>query len=185
MGVNNNKVNQGKKPAIIDTNSGLFGRTTLIEAAICGHHQICKYLITEQKANTEARDYYQMTALIHAAYSNSLELIKELLQYKANCKARDKSGRHAVYLAACEGNLDALKLLVKNDGDVVDLKGLNGDAPLIAASKRGYVDVCKYLVEENKADIDLKDDWGKTALQYTCNPEIINIFKKKNLVAKK
>ena len=74
---------------------------------------------------------------------------------------------------------------MKNDGDVVDLKGLNGDAPLIAASKRGYVDVCKYLVEENKADIDLKDDWGKTALQYTCNPEIINIFKKKSFVAKK
>ena len=35
---------------IVDANSGFNGRTILMITARCGHHQVCKYLITEQKA---------------------------------------------------------------------------------------------------------------------------------------
>ena len=179
MSVKNNEVNQGKKPTLVDTNSGSFGRTPFISAASRGHHQICKYLITEQKANLEARDDGQNTALIQAAFLNKPEIIKVLLQNKANCKAKDKYGGHAAYCAAMNGYLDTLKLLVENDGDVIDLKGLNEETPLIAASLRDEGDVCKYLVEEKKANTKLKDNDGKTALQYAYNQEIIEILKKK------
>ena len=79
MGVKNNEVNQGKNPRLVDTNSGYNGNTPLILAARGGHHQICKYLITEQKANLEARDKNQWTAIIYAALFNKTEVIKVLL----------------------------------------------------------------------------------------------------------
>jgi len=195
MGVEINEVNQGKKPTLVDTNSGTYecppmipamcgiwklcdGRTPLILAALYGHHHVCQYLIKEQKANLEAKDDNRNTALICAASSNNLEVLKVLLKYKANCRAKGKDGCHAAYVAAFNGNVDALKMLVEKDGDVIDLKGPNGETPLITASKKGYVGLCKYLLEEKKANINLKDNDGKTALQHAEDLRIIGILKK-------
>ena len=178
MGVKNNEVNQGQKPTLVDTNSGHDRRTPLIIAAHCGHHQICQYLITEQKANLEARDDDQRTALICAAFFNKIEVITLLLHLKADVKAKDRYGCHAAYLAACNGYLDALKMLVENDGNVIDLRGYNGETPLIRASQRGMVDMCKYLVWEMKANINLRDNNGKSAIQYA-NRKTIEILKNK------
>ena len=169
MGVKNNKFNQGKRPTFVDINAGYRGRSPLIEAAIFGHHQVCKYLIAELKANLEARDDYQMTALIWAACSNTSEVIKVLLKNNANYKAKSKTGNHAAYYAAVYGYLDALKMLMEEDGDVIDLEGRNGETPLIAASKWDRVDVSKYLVEAKNANVDLKDDEGKTAVKHINN----------------
>ena len=160
MGVTINEANQGNNPTLVDSNSGYNRRTPLILAAWCGHHQVCEYLITEQKANLEARDGDQRTALIQAAISNNTKILKVLLQNNANAKAKDRYRRHAAYLASYDGNLDALKMLVKYDGDVIDLKGWNGETPLIAASRSGMVDVCKYLVAEINANLKLKDNYG-------------------------
>ena len=200
LGVKNNEANKNfyfinlfsklikekEKQRLVDIKSDFKGRTPLITAAACGHHQICQYLISEQKANLEARDYVQGTALIHAV--KHCEVIKVLLKYNANCKAKDKIGSHAAYWAAKFGHLDALKMLVEEDGDVIDLKGWNGQTPLIAASIYGRVDVCKYLVEEKNANVNLKDDDGKTALQHTSiqqtsikNMDIIRILRKEGL----
>ena len=193
MGVKNNEVNPGKKPRLVDTNCGFTpnsGSTPLISAAFYGHHQVCAYLITEQNANLEARDDDQFTALIHAASSNKTEVIKVLLQKNANVKAKSKCGIHAAYLAADYGYLEALKILVEKDEDVINLKGLNGETPLITASGWGNVDVCKYLVEEKNANVDLKDDTGMTALKHADDlhadrvyehAEIIKIFKKRRI----
>ena len=180
MGVKTNEVNQPKKPTLVDTNTGYRGRSPLIEAAISGHHQVCKYLITEQNANLEVRDDYQMTALIWAACSNKCEVIKLLLKNNANYKAKSKAGHHAAYHAAWYGSLEALKMLVEEDGGVIDLKGRNGETALIAASICGRVDVCKYLVEEKNANVNLKDNQGRSALEHLQHHNIIKIMKKQN-----
>jgi len=177
MGVKNNRFNQGKKPTLVDINAGYRGRSPLIEAAIFGHHQVCKYLIAELKANLEARDDYQMTALMHAVASNKTEVITVLLQHNASVKAKYPDDRHPAYYAAYNGHLNALKMLVEKDADVID-KGWNGETLLIAASRMSRVDVCKYLVEEKYANVNLKDDDGKTALEHAEDPEIIKSLKK-------
>ena len=180
MGVKNNEVNHGKKPTLVDTNIGYRGSTPLIWAAQHGRHNVCHYLIKEQKANLEVRDDYQATALIYAVLFNKTEVIKVLLQYKANCKVKSIVGSHAAYWSAYKGNLDALKMLVQSDGDVVDLKGFNGETPLIAASRNGLIAVCKFLVEEKNATVNLKDNDGKIALHHAKeNTEIIEILKSK------
>ena len=197
MGVKNNEVNKGKKPRLVDCKcyTHCFGKTPLISAASLGHHQICEYLITEQNANLEARDdgqsiLGQSTALISAVKSSykvvneNNEVIRLLLQHKADVKAVDEYGGHAAYIAACDGNIDALMMLMENDRDVINLKGPNGETPLIAASRKGYVDLCKYLVEEKNANINLEDDDGKNALQHATDPEIIAAITEKMLRSK-
>ena len=178
MGVKNNEINQGENPRLVDTNSGFYGRTPLISAAKYGHHHVCQYLIKEQKANLEAMNDYQSTALFYAARFNKTEVIKVLLQYKANCTAIGKNGSQAAFWVASHGNLDALKMLVEKDGDVIDLKRWNGETPLIVASRKGMVAVCEYLVEEMNANVNLKDSFGLTALSYATNPVTIEILKK-------
>ena len=176
MGVNKNQVNLGKKLTLVDTNSGHLGSTPLMEAARFGHHEVCEYLITQENANLEAIDNDQRTALIIASSRNKTEVIKVLLQHKANVMARTKNGSHAAYLAALIGYPDTLKMLIEEDGAVINLKGLNGETPLIVASRRKRVDLCKYLVENENANVDLKDNNGKTAIQYAKTRYIIEIL---------
>ena len=164
MGVKNNKVNRRNMPTLVETNTFYWARTPLILAAMNGHHQVCDYLITEQKADLEAIDDDQWTALIHAGYKNHTAVIKVLLQHNANVKAKTKYGGHAAYMAARSGYLDALKMLVERDEDVIDLTDVDGKTPLIAASKSGMIDVCKYLVEEKNANVNLKDNLGRSCI---------------------
>ena len=180
MGAKNNDVNRRNMPTLVDTNTFYWERTPLILAAMNGHHQVCEYLITEQKADLEARDDDQWTALIHAAYKNHTAVIKVLLQHNASVKAKTKYGGHAAYLAARSGYLDALKMLVDRDEDVIDLTAVDGETPLIAASKSRMVDVCKYLVEEKNANVNLKDNQGRSALEHLQHHNIIKIMKKQN-----
>ena len=79
----------GKKPKLVDTNCDStveilwkynYGSTPFIEAASYGHHQMCKYVITKEKANLEATHHSQNTALICAASSNKIEVIKVVTQ---------------------------------------------------------------------------------------------------------
>ena len=157
-----------------------------MEAARKGHAQVCEYFISQQNANIDARnDYntasvfcYNWTALMFAVNCNQTKVIKVLLRHNPDIRSKDNYGRHATYIAACEGYLDALKMLVRKDKHVVDLRGPDGMTPLIAASSRnGRVDICKYLLEQKNADIDLKDSFGGTALTYATNPVIIEILK--------
>ena len=68
---------------------------------------------------------------------------------------------------------------MEKDGDVINLKGYNGETPSIAALRKREVYVCKFLVQQKNVNVDLKDDKGKTALQHAYYPEIIEIFKKR------
>lgn len=158
---------------------GWKGQTPLIAAAINGNADIVRYLI-DQNVNLEVTDDYQHTALITAAYHNRTEVLKILVDNDANIKAQTSYGHNAVYLAAHYGYLDALKMLVAKDRSVIDLKDSDGRTPLIIATLRGDVDIVRYSVDEN-ANVNFKDCSGRTALQHTSNPEIIQIFWSKRL----
>ena len=116
------------------------------------------------------------TPLIVAAMHNHTEVIKVLLQHKANIRAYDLDGGHAAYYAASAGHLGALKMLVEEDKNVINLVGVEGEPPLLAAVDRGHVDVCKYMVEEKEADVNAKSSAGNTALDRAYHPEIKRIL---------
>ncbi|XP_038716395.1 ankyrin-1 isoform X1 [Tripterygium wilfordii] len=73
--------------------------------------------------------------------------------------------------AACTGNLDHLKKVAKqlDDGKdmaktVADIKDANKRGALHFAAREGQIDVCKYLIEELKLDVDPKDESDETPL---------------------
>ena len=167
----------------------------LMEAARKGHAQVCEYFLSQQNVDIDARNHYDAgynyytygsnnyitnwTVLMVAVYCNQTEVIKGLLRHNPDIRACDDRGYHATYIAACEGYLDALKMLMKNHWHLVDYRGPDGMTPLIAASSRnGRVAVCKFLVEQNNANVTLKDSFGGTALTYATNPTIIELLKK-------
>ncbi|KAL2461026.1 Ankyrin repeat family protein [Abeliophyllum distichum] len=73
--------------------------------------------------------------------------------------------------AARTGNLDLLKKLAKqlDDGKglahtVADVKDANKRGALHFAAREGQTEVCKYLLEELKLDVNTKDEDGETPL---------------------
>ena len=185
---------QGKSFTSISAQEHL---SPLIEAAKKGHAQVCEYFISQQSADIDAKNNYfsgynyytydsidyitTWTALMVAVDCNQTEVIKVLLRHNPDIRAQDHCGYHATYIAACKGYVDALKMLVRKDRHVIDFRGPDGMTPLIAASigrVDGRVDICKYLVQQKNANVDLKDKFGGTALTYATNPVIIDILKK-------
>lgn len=73
--------------------------------------------------------------------------------------------------AACTGNLDLFKKLAAQlddgkglAGTVADVKDANKRGALHFAAREGRTEVCKYLLEELKLDVDAKDEDGETPL---------------------
>ncbi|XVF57219.1 hypothetical protein PTKIN_Ptkin06aG0186900 [Pterospermum kingtungense] len=73
--------------------------------------------------------------------------------------------------AACSGNLDLLKKIAAqlDEGKglaktVADIKDANKRGAIHFASREGKTEVCKYLVEELKLDVNTKDEDGETPL---------------------
>ncbi|KAI9185742.1 hypothetical protein LWI28_010266 [Acer negundo] len=73
--------------------------------------------------------------------------------------------------AACTGNLDLLKKIATQlDGGkglastVADIKDANKRGALHFAAREGKTEVCKYLLEELKLDVDTEDEDGETPI---------------------
>ncbi|XP_021283418.1 ankyrin-1 [Herrania umbratica] len=73
--------------------------------------------------------------------------------------------------AACTGNLDLLKKVASqlDDGKdlaktVANIKDANQRGAIHFAAREGKTEVCKYLLEELKLDVDTKDEDGETPL---------------------
>ena len=163
--LDNSNLTFRKKPRFVDTISGNYYWSPLMEATVGGHDQVCNYLIKVQQADLEVRDDEQKTALMLAVIWNRLEVLKVLIDNNANIKAQDRDGRHAPYEAARMEYLDALKMLVAKDRSVIDLKVPNGETPLIAAARYRNLDVVRYLVGQN-ANVNSQDNTRSSALRY-------------------
>ncbi|KAL9379189.1 hypothetical protein Peur_027671 [Populus x canadensis] len=73
--------------------------------------------------------------------------------------------------AACVGNLDLLKNIASQldegggmSNTVADIKDANKRGALHFAAREGQTEVCKYLIEELKLDVDTKDEDGETPI---------------------
>ena len=143
-----------------------FERTPLMEAAKYGHLMICEYLITQQNANVNIKSNDHWTALMYAAFNNHLSVVELFIQHNADIRLQDKNGDHVTYLVARNGNLDIIKMLLSKDPEAANIKGSEGYTPLIIAAKSGHYEICKYLVEDVKVDINSQDQNKKTALHW-------------------
>ena len=106
------------------------------------------------------------TPLMSAAISGNLSIVENLVKNKAEVDAVCDRSCTAVWYAAQNGNLQALRCLMKQPGNVhlAERKGFQGRSPLGEAASRGETSVVECLIEEFNVDKDHQEDNGYTPL---------------------
>ena len=135
-------------------------------------------LLLKTKADVNAQDRHNCTALHYASKNGHLEAVKLLLENGANPNIQanpyeqdfpddefgDKIGT-ALILASQEGHLEIVKLLLENGADVNAKEEGEDLTALHFASQEGHLKIVKLLLE-NGADVNAQGKNDKTALYY-------------------
>ena len=78
--------------------------------------------------------------------------------------------------AADGGYLDIVQTLHQHGADVNRGDDCYGNTPLYMAAKHGRLDVVKYLVQQGRADINIKNKEGETPVEVVKSAEVANFF---------
>jgi ankyrin repeat protein len=128
---------------------------TPLEVAIGrGHMEIVKILLSNN-ADFSIPNEYGVTCSHKAAAGGHDEILKILYQKGADINVKDESGRTPLHYATCNNQLSTVELLI-NKNAKLSLKDVNNMTPLDCAAGRGYVEICKIMVERSKIFLDVK-----------------------------
>ena len=139
--------------------------------------KLAKFLKAGSQIDTT--DQRGSTPLIIAVYNENEEAAKFLLQNGAYPDAKDKSGNTALMGACFKGYFKLVELLYQYRAEVNTLN-LNQATALVFAATFGQLKIAAYLLEKG-ADRNLRDNRGKSALDYAINQEyqpMIDLLKK-------
>lgn len=130
------------------------GRTALSQAAQNGHENVVDSLLRDRdnhKTNLNARDSMGRTALILAAENGYVSIVKTLVHRSANADIVGYDGKKAWQKAVDKGHASVVKTLLSNkDAPIQDRRSVN--EALLLASRRGWVDLVRVLLEQ---EVDL------------------------------
>jgi len=132
-------------------------------------------LLISNKANLESKDGYGNTALILAAESVNEDCVEELIRAKARVNAKDNFGQTALMHAVSRGNAQISDMLLKHGAHTNDATKFGQTALMKAAYTIHHH--THYNIEsllEKKADPNLKDKDGRTALMIACELNKLN-----------
>ena len=147
--------------------------------------EIFKYLIEEKKIDINIKNDSGKTVLFYACANDNLELVKYLVEHGADVNAKDKDGisvilntliesiGHPISLSTLKPkgeNLEIVKCLVEH-GAYID------DDILFVACHTGELELVKYLIEEKKLDINVKEKGGDTLLFRACGSGNLELVK--------
>uniref|UniRef100_A0A7S2XEP6 Uncharacterized protein n=1 Tax=Lotharella oceanica TaxID=641309 RepID=A0A7S2XEP6_9EUKA len=136
----------------------------LIELAEKGDLAGVKTLLA-RGAHVEARDKFQFTALIRAAKSSHLEVVRYLIEHaQANVEARTHQGCTALHWGVVGKDARLVRYLVeeaKADAEATDDEGWTAVA---LGASGGHLSSVRYLVERAGARYEFKDINGLTPL---------------------
>ncbi|ELR16935.1 SPRY and ankyrin domain containing protein [Acanthamoeba castellanii str. Neff] len=139
--------------------------TALHEASFLGLVDVARMLLEEGKADVQATDAYQRTALHLAAITGDCDMIKLLFSAGAVLQSTDDCGRTPLHLAAMHGHLAAVQYLVGQESSILARDNnswiiFKDSTPLHLAAARGHTDVVLFLLETSfgKNIVALEDD---------------------------
>jgi ankyrin repeat protein len=114
--------------------------------------------------DTAAQDRWKYTPLHWAARMGGTAAIEVLVEIgNADVQVRDGSGRTALHLAAIGNHTKSIRTLLKYGSDTA-AQDVCDYTPLLCAARNGQADAIRVLVEEGKADVQVRDRRGRTAL---------------------
>ena len=173
------------------------GWTALMGASMNGRLDIVENLI-KQGADVNIKNSNRETALILASRCGYLEIVKCLIENKADIDVQDELGATALIWASGGRYLEIVKYLIENGADV-NIKNNKNETALIKViisciktfeenkddmtKKHAALNRCFKIVKcliENGADVNIKNNEGKTALDLAEEngyKEIVEILK--------
>ena len=160
---------------------GGYDRATPLHYAAAGGYLAIVKLLLDHKADVNVKARNGRTPLHAAADFNRLEIVKLLLAHQANPNASASDGT-PLGSAMRNRNAEMVKALIAAGADV-NAKGVPVDAgnilvPLAYAARVGDLALARILLQ-NKAYINVQDDFGYTPLRWTAaaaNAEVVKLL---------
>ena len=144
-----------------------FNETPLHVAAMLGHLDFTKYLLTHKPDMTMAVDSRGRSPLHLASANGYVEMVNILLSVNSDsCLIQDEDGRTPLHLAVKKGQVEIVRKLFGARRQVVRYKLDQGETILHYAVKQNRLGVLKLLLEL-KGEFEFlnsKDDYGNTVL---------------------
>ena len=149
-------------------------------------------LLLAYGANIYAADSRSWTPLHYAAYNGFPKVVKKLLTWEADTdpKLRDtrnsqnktafnicknpetKLGFRIIWKAAREGDLDMVRILIREGQDPNEATQMNRETSLHLAAKNGHILICRFLIQQG-ADQSVRNRENKTPLDF-CKESLAN-----------
>ncbi|UOX38556.1 ankyrin repeat containing protein [Finch poxvirus] len=160
-----------------DVNSSYYKNKHPIEyAVIYNNIDIVKKLL-DHKSYVNVKDCYGRN-MLHK-YNTFYEMTKLLIDNGIDINSKDNYGSVPLHYAAKKSELPVIDLLISN----TNINSLNNrnNTPLHYATFYNYPSVVMRLLFKG-ADITIKNDDGKTPLEYVCKPHIKMISNIKKII---
>ncbi|SEH99775.1 ankyrin repeats (3 copies) [Akkermansia glycaniphila] len=135
---------------------------TILMAAVRTGNTDFVQLFLEYKADVNIKGDGD-TALTYAAKYQNYPMCKLLLDHGADVNIKDNEGYTALTRAISKENIDLVKLFLEYEDDVN-----SKNTALIVSSRKYNYSLCKLLLAHG-ADVNIKDEDGKTVLMSTVN----------------
>jgi ankyrin repeat protein len=117
-----------------------------------------------------------MTPLHWAAIKNRTNVVEFLLKSGADASAV-AAGQTPGHLAAMHGHFEVAKLLFASKPQLLNAKGGGGMTMVMFAARATNAPLVEFLIT-NKADLNLQDDLGLTALNYSRSKEVSDLLRR-------
>lgn len=110
-------------------------------------------------------NFSQTSSLNLAVFQNNLPEVEKLLQNGQYPNKKDLYGNMPLTIAVNNSSLEMVKLLVRYGADKTETDATKVTYWMIAAIKNN-IEIVKFFIDEEGADADAKDMYGKNALMY-------------------
>lgn len=145
----------------------------IFDASRAGNTELIKKLVHENPDIVNEANDSGFSPLILATYRNQFQTVNLLLELGADVNYLSQEGT-ALHAAAYKGQLEYAKLLIENGSDV-NLLTEQKMSPLIYAVQSKNIELIQLLVNEG-ADVSVRDNYGKTAIDYAKMLELTEVF---------
>jgi hypothetical protein len=140
--------------------------TQLFYFCLMGMTSSVKRMLDMKSIDMEARQGGRedgSTLLIEAAYYGHLDICRLLIDKGAQVNAKCSGGVTPLHNTAINGYIERVRLLCDHGADI-EARTFIGWRPLHSAACFGNISIVKELIEVRNADVNARDDSGRTAL---------------------
>jgi ankyrin repeat protein len=158
--------------AVVNAKENACGQTPLHMAAQGGYKDMVELLLAN-KAEVNAKNNKGQTPLRLAESEGHKDVVDLLLANKAEERGSvQPSATSEFHDAVRNGHVEMVKVLLKTNPDLAFSKECLGETPLHSVAESRWSELLPYdyqtvvqLLLANKAEVNAKDNWGRTPLQ--------------------